>query len=96
MKNPRVMPVMDEARIEASIQGLRDRFNISTGHVVDGKVMTPKILRGMAINELIGESTDAGRIARANQLIDKGMDEAMPKGIETGQRRSEGNLLDRH
>ena len=94
LKNPKVVPVMDEARMEASIQGLRDRFNISTGHVVDGKVMTPKLLREMAIKDLIGESTDAGRIARANQLIDKAIEDAMPKAIETVMRRSEGNLLD--
>ena len=94
LKNPRVMPVMEEARMEASIQGLRDRFNIGTGHVVDGKTMTPQLLREMAIKDLIGESTDAGRIARANQLIDKAIEDAMPQAIETVMRRSEGNILD--
>lgn len=94
LKNPRVMPVMEEARMEASIQGLRDRFNIGTGHVVDGKAMTPQLLREMAIKELIGKSTDAGRIARANQLIDKAIEDAMPQALETVMRRSEGNLLD--
>lgn len=94
LKNPRVMPVMEEARMEASIQGLRDRFNIGTGHVVDGKTMNPQLLREMAIKDLIGESTDAGRIARANQLIDKAIEDAMPQAIETVMRRSEGNLLD--
>ena len=94
VKDPVPVPIMKEARMEASIQGLRDRFNIGTGRVVDGKAMTPQLLREMAIKELIGESTDAGRIARANQLIDKAIEDAMPKAIETVMRRSEGNLLD--
>jgi len=93
LKNPRVMPVMEEARMEASIQGLRDRFNIGTGHVVDGKVMTPELLRKMTLKELIGESTDAGRISRANQLIDKAIEDAMPQALESVMSRSEGNLL---
>lgn len=94
LKNPRVMPVMEEARIEASIQGIREHFGIELGHVVDGVAMTPEKMRQIVIKDLVGESASAERLARANQAIDQAIDEAMPKALETVMRRSEGNLLD--
>lgn len=94
IKNPRVMPVMEEARMEASIQGIREHFGIELGHVVDGEVMTPEKMRQIVIKDLVGENASGERLARANQAIDLAIDEYMPKALETVMRRSEGNLLD--
>lgn len=94
LKNPRVLPIMEEARMEASIQGIREHFGIELGHVVDGEVMTPEKMRQIVIKDLVGEGASGGRLARANEAIDKAIDEAMPKALETVMRRSEGNLLD--
>lgn len=94
IKNPRVMPVMEEARMEASIQGIREHFGIELGHVVDGEAMTPEKMRQIVIKDLVGENASGERLARANQAIDLAIDEYMPKALETVMRRSEGNLLD--
>lgn len=94
LKNPRVLPIMEEARMEASIQGIREHFGIELGHVVDGEVMTPEKMRQIVIKDLVGEGASGERLARANQAIDQAIDDAMPKALETVMRRSEGNLLD--
>jgi hypothetical protein len=94
IKNPRVMPIMEEARIEAAIRGVSEHFGIELGHVVDGVAMTPERIREIVIKDLVGEGASAERLARANQAIDLAIDEAMPKALETVMRRSEGNLLD--
>jgi len=93
IKNPRVMPVMEEARMEASIQGIREHFGIELGHVVDGVAMTPEKMRQIVIKDLVGEGASGDRLARANQAIDAAIDAYMPKALETVMRRSEGNLL---
>jgi hypothetical protein len=84
---------MEEARMEASIQGIREHFGIELGHVVDGEAMTPEKMRQIVIKDLVGEGASGERLARANQAIDLAIDEAMPKALETVMRRSEGNLL---
>jgi len=94
LKNPRVLPIMEEARMEASIQGIREHFGIELGHVVDGVAMTPEKMRQIVIKDLVGEGASGDRLARANEAIDKAIDDAMPKALETVMRRSEGNLLD--
>ena len=64
------MPVMEEARMEASIQGIREHFGIELGHVVDGVAMTPEKMRQIVIKDLVGEGASGERLARANQAID--------------------------
>jgi len=93
IKNPKVLPIMDQARMEASIEGIRVHFGIELGHVVNGEVMTPEKMRQIVIKDLVGENASGERLARANQAIDQAIDEYMPKAIEKVMSRSEGNLL---
>ena len=87
------LPIMEEARIEASIQGVREYFGMELGNDYIGETMTPEKMRQLAIKQLVGPNPNPGQLERANQAIDEAIESSMPQAIETVMRRSEGNIL---